>query len=92
MMKNIGEQVIKLTNDSLTKHSQKVLGESQEKCLKSLIIDLSSKTLHENSVYKLLCKFNIFLLCYIIFLIFFKKFHGMLNFCKIFLQNEPKDQ
>jgi hypothetical protein len=71
MMKNIGEQVIKLTNDSLTKHSQKVLGESQEKCLKSLIIDLSSKTLHENSVYKLLCKFNIFLLCYIIFLIFF---------------------
>ena len=73
MMKNIGEQVIKLTNDSLTKHSQKVLGESQEKCLKSLIIDLSSKTLHENSVYKLLCKLNIFFVMLYNFSNFFLK-------------------
>lgn len=54
MMKNIGEQVIKLTNDALVKHGKKALDESQEKCLKSLIIDLSSKNLIENSVYKLL--------------------------------------
>ena len=56
MMKNICEQVIKLTNDALVKHAKKALDESQEKCLKSLIIDLSSKNLIENSVYKLLCK------------------------------------
>jgi hypothetical protein len=57
MMKNIGEQVIKLTNDALIKHSQKPLAESQEKCLKSLIVDLSTKSLNENSVYKLLCNY-----------------------------------
>ena len=55
MMKNIGEQVIKLTNDAMIKHSQRPLVESQEKCLKSLIVDLSTKSLNENSVYKLLC-------------------------------------
>lgn len=54
MMKNIGEQVIKLTNDAMIKHSQRPLVESQEKCLKSLIVDLSTKSLNENSVYKLL--------------------------------------
>ena len=56
MMKNIGEQVVKLTNDALVKHDKTSLNESQEKCLKSLIVDLSSKNLHENSVYKILCK------------------------------------
>ena len=57
MMKNIGEQVVKLTNDSLVKHDKNKLNESQEKCLKTLIVDLSSKNLHENSVFKILCKF-----------------------------------
>ena len=56
MMKNIGEQVVKLTNDALVKHDKTSLNESQEKCLKSLIVDLSSKNLHENSVYKILCE------------------------------------
>ena len=60
MMKNIGEQVVKLTNDALVKHDKKSLNESQEKCLKTLIVDLSSKNLLENSVYKLLCKFGFF--------------------------------
>ena len=55
MMKNIGEQVVKLTNDALVKHDKKSLNESQEKCLKTLIVDLSSRNLQENSVYKLLC-------------------------------------
>lgn len=54
LMKHIGEEVIKLTNESLVKHGKKNLNESQEGCLKSLIVDLSSKSLHENSVYKLL--------------------------------------
>lgn len=54
MMKNIGEQVIKLTNDALVKHDKKELNEQQVKTIKSLIVDLSSKNLHENSVYKLL--------------------------------------
>lgn len=54
-MKNIGEQVIKLTNDALTKHGKKPLNESQVDCLKSLIVDMSSKNLMDNSVYKLLC-------------------------------------
>jgi len=54
MMKNIGEQVIKLTNDALIKHDKKELNEQQVKCIKSLIIDLSSKNLHDNSIYKLL--------------------------------------
>jgi hypothetical protein len=56
MMTNIGEQVIKLTNDALVKHDKKTLSESQDKCIKTLIINLSAKKLHENSVYKLLCK------------------------------------
>ena len=56
-MKNIGEQVIKLTNDALIKHDKKELNEQQVKCIKSLIIDLSSKNLHDNPIYKLLCKF-----------------------------------
>ena len=56
MMKNIGEQVIKLTNDALVKHDKKPLNDSQTDCLKTLIIEMSSKNLHENSVYKLLCK------------------------------------
>ena len=55
MMKNIGEEVIKLTNSALKKHEKKELSESQEKLIKSLIVDLSSKNLHDNSVYKLLC-------------------------------------
>jgi hypothetical protein len=55
MMKNIGEQVIKLTNDALVNHDKKTLSEQQEKCIKSLIVDLSSKNLHDNSIYKLLC-------------------------------------
>ena len=55
-MKNIGEEVIKLTNEALVKHDQKSLDEAKVKVLKSLIVDLSSKNLHENSVYKLLCK------------------------------------
>ena len=65
MMKNIGEQVIKLTNDALVKIDKMPLNQTQEKCLKNLIVDLSSKNLHENSVYKLLCKF---------FFSFFKKY------------------
>jgi hypothetical protein len=56
-MKNIGEQVIKLINDSLTKIGKSELNEANTKCIKTLIIDLSSKNLLENSVYKLLCKF-----------------------------------
>ena len=72
MMKNIGEQVVKLTNDALVKHDKKSLNESQEKCLKSLIVDLSSRNLHENSVYKLLCKEKKKLKFYFLFeLIFF---------------------
>ena len=55
-MKNIGEEVIKLTNEALVKHDQKSLDDAKVKVLKSLIVDLSSKNLHENSVYKLLCK------------------------------------
>lgn len=57
MMKNIGEQVIKLTNDALVKHDKNQLNEASSNCIKSLIVDLSSKNLHENSVYKLLCKY-----------------------------------
>jgi hypothetical protein len=60
MMLNIGEQVLKLTNEALVKHDKKPLNEQQEKCIKSLIVDLSSKSLHENSVYKLLCKITRF--------------------------------
>ena len=56
-MTNIGQQVIKLTNDALNKHNQRSLTESQEKCIKTLIVDLSSKNLNENSMYKLLCKY-----------------------------------
>lgn len=59
MMKNIGEQVIKLTNDALVKHGKSQLNEESSNCLKNLIVDLSSKNLHENSVYKLLCKLNL---------------------------------
>lgn len=54
MMKNIGEQVIKLTNDALVKHDKKKLNETQVTTIKGLIIDLSSKNLLENTVYKLL--------------------------------------
>ncbi|CAF0978396.1 unnamed protein product [Brachionus calyciflorus] len=54
MMKNIGEQVIKLTNDALVKHGKSQLNEDSSNCLKNLIVDLSTKNLHENSVYKLL--------------------------------------
>jgi len=53
-MKNISEQVIKVTNEYLSKHDKKQLSESVENCLKTLILDFSSKTLNENSVYKLL--------------------------------------
>ena len=56
LMKSVGEQVIKLTNEALAKHGMTVLSEAQENTLKSLIVDLSSKNLHENSVYKVLCK------------------------------------
>lgn len=58
MMKNIGEEAIKLTNESLSKLNRNSLDKTQEKCIKSLIIDLSSKPLLENSVYKLLCEFK----------------------------------
>lgn len=54
MMKNIGEQVIKLTNDALVKHDKKSLDEAQVKTIKTLIVDLSSKNLQENTIYKLL--------------------------------------
>jgi hypothetical protein len=54
MMKSIGEEVLKLTNEALVKHDKSKLNESQDKCLKSLIVDLSSKNLHENSVFKIL--------------------------------------
>lgn len=54
MMKNIGEQVIKLTNEALVQHDKNALNETQVKTIKSLIVDLSSKNLHENTVYKLL--------------------------------------
>jgi hypothetical protein len=57
MMKNIGEEVIKLTNEALVDINKSLLDKTQEKCIKSLIIDLSSKPLSENTVYKLLCKF-----------------------------------
>lgn len=59
MMKNIGEQVIKLTNDALVKHDKKELNETQVTTIKGLIVDLSSKNLLENTVYKLLCKTKI---------------------------------
>lgn len=57
MMKNIGEQVIKLINEALVKIDKKELSEANKNCIKTLIVDLSSKNLLENSVYKLLCKF-----------------------------------
>jgi hypothetical protein len=56
MMKNIGEQVIKLTNDALVRIGKSELSEANSNTIKTLIIDLSSKNLQENSVYKLLCK------------------------------------
>lgn len=68
MMKNIGEEVIKLTNSALKKHEKKELSESQEKLIKSLIVDLSSKNLHDNSVYKLLC--NLPKLLFILYYVF----------------------
>ena len=55
-MKSIGEEVIKLTNEALVKLNRNVLDKTQEKCIKSLIVDLSSKPLNENTVYRLLCK------------------------------------
>jgi hypothetical protein len=57
LMKSIGEQVIKLTNDALVKHGKRTMNESQVDCLKALIVDMSSKNLHDNSVYKLLCEY-----------------------------------
>lgn len=54
MMKHIGEQVIKETNEALVKHGKSKLSESSETTLKHLIVDLSSKRLLENTVYKLL--------------------------------------
>ncbi len=56
MMKNIGEQVIKLINEALLKIGKSELNEANKNCIKTLIVDLSSKNLLENSVYKLLCK------------------------------------
>lgn len=56
MMKNIGEQVIKLTNNALVKIGKSELNEASSNSIKSLIVDLSSKNLQENTVYKLLCK------------------------------------
>ena len=56
MMKNIGEQVIKLTNEALVKHDKKELNDQQVNTIKTLIVDLSSKNLHDNTIYKLLCK------------------------------------
>ncbi len=58
MMKGIGEEVIKLTNEALVKHGRGEMSEAQVKTVKGLIVDLSSKNLHENSVYKLLCKWD----------------------------------
>ncbi len=55
MMKRISEEVCKLINDVFEKSNKKKLNESQESLLKSLIVDISSKNLLENSVYKLLC-------------------------------------
>lgn len=75
MMKNIGEQVIKLTNDALVKHGKSQLNEASSNCIKTLIVDLSSKNLHENSVYKLLCEFKEFY--------YIKLFYGFL--LKLFL-------
>lgn len=54
MMKNIGEQVIKLINEALIKIGKNELSEANKNCIKTLIVDLSSKNLLENSVYKLL--------------------------------------
>lgn len=54
MMLSIGEEVIRLTNDALLKIDKKPLDDVQVKTIKTLIVDLSSKNLHENSVYKLL--------------------------------------
>lgn len=54
MMKNIGEQVIKLTNEALVKHDKKELNDQQVNTIKTLIVDLSSKNLHDNTIYKLL--------------------------------------
>lgn len=54
MMKNIGEQVIKLTNDALVKHDKNALNEAQVKTIKTLIVDLSSKNLQDNTIYRLL--------------------------------------
>lgn len=56
MMKNIGEQVIKLINEALVKIGRSELNDANKECIKKLIVDLSSKPLLENSVYKLLCK------------------------------------
>lgn len=58
-MKSIGEEVIKLTNEALVTLNKNMLDKTQEKCIKSLIIDLSSKPLNENNVYRILCKFII---------------------------------
>jgi len=54
MMKNIGEQVIKLINEALVKIGRSELNDANKECIKKLIVDLSSKPLLENSVYKLL--------------------------------------
>ncbi len=56
LMKSIGEEVIKLTNEALVTLNKNVMDKTQEKCIKSLIVDLSSKPLNENTVYRLLCK------------------------------------
>lgn len=57
LMQSIGSEAIKLTNDALNKIDRRPLDENQEKLIKTLIVDLSSKNLHENSVYRLLCEF-----------------------------------
>jgi hypothetical protein len=56
MMKNIAEEANKLTNQTLVVLNKKPLDEDKQKFLKDLIVALSAKNIHENSVYKLLCE------------------------------------
>ncbi len=58
MMKNIAEEANKLTNETLVVLNKKPMDQDQQKILKDIIIGLSAKNIHENSVYKLLCKLD----------------------------------
>lgn len=54
LMKHIADQIIKITNEYMAKNDKKRLNESQEIGLRALIVDIASKDILENSVYKLL--------------------------------------